>query len=234
MNRRIVVAIDAYISPQTQYVLRVASSLLEVSSPQLGVVLLHVIPVPDMTQTKFGMTKVTPTVGQRELAEQALHKARIELQKQGIVPERIELLLRIGAPPDEIVKAAQELDADFIMIGSRGNSLKQKIRRVLTGSTSHRVVKLGSCPVMIAALPQMPGSHNLVAWYQEAITHYLKEHPERLMIFTSYETAQMFAPPHRTAGSQEVDAASAALEQLASSGVLVCQKVNGQLRCIND
>ena len=234
MNRCIVVAIDAYISPQTQHVLRVASSLLEVSSPQLGIVLLHVIPVPDIPQTKIGMTKVTPTGGQFELAEQALHKARIELQEQGILPERIELLLRSGAPADEIVKAAQELEADFIMIGSRGNSLKQKMRRVLTGSTSHRVVKLGSCPVMIASLPPMPGPHNLVAWYQEAITHSLREHPEKLMIFTSSEVARMFAPPQRTAGRKEVAAASAALEQLARRGVLVCQKVNGELRCIND
>ena len=155
MNRRIVVAIDAYISPQTQHVLRVASSLLEVSSPQLGIVLLHVIPVRDIPQSKFGITKVTPTVGQRELAEQALHKARMELQKQGIVPERIQILLRSGVTPDEIGKAAQELEADFIMIGSRGNSLKQKIRRVLTGSTSHQVVKRGPCPVLIASLPQI-------------------------------------------------------------------------------
>jgi nucleotide-binding universal stress UspA family protein len=234
MNRCIVVAIDAYISPQTQYVLRVASSLLEVSSPQLGVVLLHVIPVPDIPQTKIGITKETPTVGQYELAEQALHRARIELQKQGIVPERIELLLRSGAPPDEIIKATQELDADFIMIGSRGNSLKQKIRRVLMGSTSHQVIKRGSCPVMIVPLPQIPDSYNLVAWYQEAITHSLREHPEKLMIITSSEAARMFAPPQRTAGRKEVAAASAALEQLARRGVLVCQKVNGELRCIND
>jgi nucleotide-binding universal stress UspA family protein len=234
MNRHIVVAIDADISPQTQHVLRVASSLLELCAPQLGVALLHVIPVPDMPQSKFGMSRVAPTGEQRELAEQALHRARIELQKQGIVPERIEILLRSGIPTDEIVKAAKELEADFIMIGSRGNSLKQKMRRLLTGSTSYRVVKLAPCPVMIAALPQMPGPRNLVAWYQEAITHYLREHPGRLLIFTSYETAHLFAPPQRTAGSQEVDAASAALEQLASSGVLVCQKVNGELRCIND
>ena len=234
MNRRIVLAIDAYISPQTQHVLRVASSLLEVSSPQLGIVLLHVIPVPDIPRSKLGVTKVTPTVGQRELAEQALHKARLELQQQGIVPERIELLLRSGAPPDEIVKAAQELEADFIMVGSRGNTLKQKIRRVLMGSTSHQVVKRGSCPVMIASLPQIPGHHNLVEWYQEAITHSLREHPEKLMIFTSSEAARIFAPAQRTAGRKEVVAASAALEQLASSGVLVCQKVNGELRCIND
>jgi nucleotide-binding universal stress UspA family protein len=234
MNRCIVVAIDAYISPQTLHVLGVASSLLELSSPQLGVVLLHVIPVPSMPPSKFGMSRVAPTVEQRERAEQALHRARIELQKQGIIPERIELLLRSGIPTDEIVKAAKELEADFIMIGSRGNSLKQKMRRLLTGSISHRVVKLGSCPVMIASLPQMTGPRNLVGWYKEAITHYMQEHPDKLVIFTSYEVAHLFVPPLRTAGSQEVNAASAALEQLASSGVLVCQKVNGELRCIND
>jgi len=234
MNRRIVVAIDADISPQTQYVLRVASSLLELSAPQLGVVLLHVIPVPDMPQSKSGMSRVAPTAEQRELAEQALHSARIELQKQGIVPEQIAILLRSGIPADEIVKAAKELEADFIMIGSRGNSLKQKMRRLLMGSTSHRVVKLGPCPVMIAALPQMPGPRNLVAWYKEAITHYLQEHPDKLMIFTSYEVAHMFAPPQRIVGRKEVDAASAALEQLARCGVLFCQRVNGELRCIND
>jgi hypothetical protein len=187
-----------------------------------------------MAPSKSGMSRVAPTVEQRELPEQALHRARIELQKQGIIPERIELLLRSGIPADEIVKAAKELEADFIMIGSRGNSLKQKIRRVLMGSTSRRVIKLGPCPVMIAALPQMPGPHNLEAWYQEAITHYLQEHPGRLMIFTPYEAAHLFAPPQRTAGRKEVDAASAALEQLARCGVLFCQKVNGELRCIND
>jgi hypothetical protein len=180
------------------------------------------------------MSRVAPTAEQRELAERALHRARIELQKQGIVPERIELLLRSGIPADEIVKAARELEADFIMIGSRGNSLKQKMRRLLMGSTSHRVVKRGPCPVMIAALPQIPGPRNLVGWYKEAITHYMREHPDKLVIFTSSEVAHLFAPPQRAAGSQEVAAASAALEQLASSGVLVCQKVNGELRCIND
>lgn len=234
MNRRIVIAIDADLSPHTQHVLRVASSLLELTSPQLGVVLLHVIPVPDIPQSKVGMARLAPTAGQRELAEQALYRARLALQQQGIVPERIELLLRSGVPPDEIVKAATELAADFILIGSRGNSLKQKVRRMLTGSTSHQVVKLGACPVMIASLPQTPGPHSLVAWYQEAISHSLREHPGQLMIFTASETASLFAPPQRNAGRKEVAAASVALEQLARRGVLVCQTVNGELRCSND
>ncbi len=169
MNRRIVVAIDADISPQTQYVLRVASSLLELSAPQLGVVLLHVIPVPDIPSSKFGTGRFAPTAEQRELAEHALHRARIELQKQGIVPERIGLMLRSGTPADEIVKAAKELDAEFIMVVSRGNSLIQKIRRYLMGSTSHRVVQLTLCPVMIAALPQMPSPRDLVVWYNPRV-----------------------------------------------------------------
>lgn len=234
MNRRIVLGIDADISPQTQLALRVASSLLEQSSPQLGVVLHHVIPVPDIPPTRYGRRKLAPTVKQRELAEHTLHKAHTELQKYGIVSERIELLLRSGIPADEIVKAAKELDADFIVIGSRGNSLKQNIRRLLMGSTSHRVLKLASCPVMIASLPPMPNTANLATWYKEAISCYLHEHPGKLTVFTSYETAHMFAPQNRAIGRKEVAAASLALKELASSGVLVCQMVNGELRCIND
>ena len=234
MNRRVVIAIDADLSPYTQHMLCVASSLLERAIPQLGAVLLHVIPVPDLPRSKFGRERITPTAKQCERAEQALHRARLALQQQGIVPERIELLLRSGTPPDEIVKAATELEADFIMVGSRGNSLKQNVRRVFTGSTSRQVVKLGACPVMVVSLPPIPGPDDLVAWYQEAIKYALHEHPGQLLIFTATETACMFAPSQRTAGRKEVAAATAALEQLARSGVLVCQRVNGELRCSND
>jgi nucleotide-binding universal stress UspA family protein len=234
MNRRIVIAIDADLSPYTQHMLCVASSLLERTIPHLGAVLLHVIPVPELPRSKFSTARIAPTAGQRELAEQALHRVRLALQQQCIVPERIELLLRSGTPPDEIVKAAGELEADFIMIGSRGNSLKQKVRRVFTGSTSRQVIKLGTCPVMVVSLPPIPGPDNLVAWYQEAITHSLHEHPGQLVIFTASETAHLFAPAQSTVGRKEVAAASAALKQLARSGVLVCQRVNGELRCSND
>jgi nucleotide-binding universal stress UspA family protein len=234
MNRRIVIAIDADLSPPTQHVLCVASLLLERAIPQLGAVLLHVIPVPDLPRSKFGRARIAPTARQRELGEEALYRARLALQKQGIMPERIELLLRSGVPADEIVRVAGDLDAIFIMIGSHGNSLKQRMRRVLAGSTSRQVVMLGACPVMVASLPQTPDQHELVAWYQEAIAHSLQEHPGQLLIFTASETARMFTPPQRAAGRKEVTAATAALEHLAGRGVLVCQKINGELRCLND
>ena len=122
MNRRIVIAIDADLSLYTLHMLCVASSLLERSIPHLGAVLLHVIPVPDIPRSKFGRGRITLTAKQCERAEQVLRRARLALQQEGIAPERIELLLRSGMPASEIVKAATELEADFIMVGSRGNS----------------------------------------------------------------------------------------------------------------
>jgi nucleotide-binding universal stress UspA family protein len=234
MNRRIVVAIDADLSPATQLALRVASELLELSSAHLRVVLLHVIPLPEAIPSKFGMSLVTPTAQQRNVAEQALEGARSQLYKHGLVPERIELLLRSGIPAQEIVKAANDLHASMIVIGSRGNSFTQKLRRFFAGSTSRHVLQLASCPVLIASLPPPPSPGTLVAWYKEAITACLQEHADTLLIFTAEEVAHLFAPPTRTAGRQEVKAAAVALAQLAASGLLCCHRVNGQLRYMND
>jgi Universal stress protein family len=140
----------------------------------------------------------------------------------------------VGRPADEIVKAARELGVDSIVIGSRGNTLAQRIRRMLIGSTSRRVLRLASCPVTLVVPPRKPSARNLVAWYKEAVMQSLYEHPESLLVFTACDAAQMFAPPKRTVGSKEVEAAALALEQLASDGLLCCQKVKGELRYLND
>jgi hypothetical protein len=141
---------------------------------------------------------------------------------------------RVGTPADEIVKVARELSVDSIVIGSRGNTLAQKIRRVLMGSTSHRVVRLAPCPVTLVVPPGEPRVRSLVAWYKEAVKRSLYEHPGSLLVFTACDVAQLYAPPKRTVGSKEVEAATLALEQLASDGLLCCQKVKGELRYLND
>lgn len=168
MIRRILLTVDANISPGTRLALHVVSSLLEQSSPQLCLVLLHVIPVPYVSLPRWGMYRLQPTSGQRKQAEDSLYKARRALQEQGVHQERIELLLRHGTPIDEIVKAARELDADFIVIGSQGNSFKQKMWRFFAGSTSRKVLNLTSYPVMVASLSRTPHSCNLVAWYKDS------------------------------------------------------------------
>src|SRR2546426_1781516 len=138
MSRRILLGIDVNLSPPAQHALRFASDLLEQSSPDVCLVLLHVIPVPYGPSFSWGtanmaMRTFAPVTQQRMQAEHALWRARTALKQQGVTPERIAWLQRVGTPADEIVKAARELSVDRIVIGSRGNTLTHRIRSVLVG-----------------------------------------------------------------------------------------------------
>ena len=242
MNKRILLGIDAPISPATQQALRTMSDFIEQAAPQIHLVLLHVIPIPVIASPALGMYVgyMQPTLytyEQRAQAEDALRKARTELQKCGIAPDQIETQIRLGVPADQIVKSAKELQVDFIVIGSHGNSMKQKLRRFIAGSTSRRVLQIASCPVMIVSY--MPAKSkqptNLVTWYEDSITHYLQEHTGDLTVFTPQEVTQMFAPPgKKTPGRKEKAAAILALEELARTGVLCRHDVKGEMRYVND
>ena len=246
MNKRILLGIDANFSPATQQALLTVSEFMQQATPLLRLVLLNVIPIPAIASPSLGLyagqfQSLSVTPEQRALAEDILWRARAELQKQGIDSGQIEVLIRVGLPADEIVRAAQELQVDFIVVGSRGNSLGQRIRRFFAGSISHKVLYTASCPVMIVASPLIPISSkthhpaDLVKWYEEAITRYLQEHTSALTVFTPLQVAQTFAPAKRKAPKRkEVAAAAIALEQLARSGVLCRHEVKGELRYIND
>jgi nucleotide-binding universal stress UspA family protein len=62
----------------------------------------------------------------------------------------VETLIRNGLPADEIIDAAKELNADLIVIGSRGLG---EVRSVLLGSVSERVLHTAHCPVLIVRPP---------------------------------------------------------------------------------
>ena len=238
-NKHILLGVDANLSSPTQHALRIACELLEQSSPDVRLVVLHVIPVPYDPSFSLGMSvgtirRFSPASQQRMQAERVLWRARTALQQRGIAPEQKVWLQRVGTPADEIVKAARELDVDCIVIGSRGNALPHKIRRMVVGSTSHRVMRLAPCPVTLVIPPGELRVRSLVNWYKEAVKRSLHERSGSLLVFTACDVAQRFAPPERTVGSTEVEAANRALEQLASDGLLCCQKVRGELRYLND
>jgi hypothetical protein len=88
---------------------------------------------------------------------------------------------------------------------------------------------------MIVTSPHIKQPSDLVAWYEEAITRYLQEHTDGLMVFTPGEVAEKFAPPDKNApGRKETAAAILALEQLARDGVLCRHDVKGEMRYVND
>jgi nucleotide-binding universal stress UspA family protein len=55
-------------------------------------------------------------------------------------------VVRIGHAPNEITKAAKELDVDLIMIASHGYT---SWRHLCIGSTAERVVRTAPCPVLV-------------------------------------------------------------------------------------
>ncbi len=55
--------------------------------------------------------------------------------------------IRGGRPYEEIVRVAREIDADFVVLATRGHS---GLKHLLLGSTAERVVRNAPCPVLIA------------------------------------------------------------------------------------
>jgi nucleotide-binding universal stress UspA family protein len=55
--------------------------------------------------------------------------------------------IRGGQPYQEIVRLAREIDADLIVLATRGHSA---LKRLLLGSTAERVVRNAPCPVLVA------------------------------------------------------------------------------------
>jgi nucleotide-binding universal stress UspA family protein len=58
---------------------------------------------------------------------------------------KFKSVVRIGKPYQEIVQLALEMECDLVILGVRG---RNALNLVLFGSTSHRVIQLGSCPVL--------------------------------------------------------------------------------------
>ncbi|MCU1404055.1 MAG: stress protein [Glaciihabitans sp.] len=88
------------------------------------------------------------TQGQTELnfteeARVALETVAVEFDGWG---PRIHTEIRSGSPAQEIIRAAEDLDADLIAMasGSRGLS-----RTILLGSTASRVQHSAPCPVLV-------------------------------------------------------------------------------------
>lgn len=54
---------------------------------------------------------------------------------------------RIGDAADELVRAAQELGADLVVIGSHNRG---RVERLLVGSVAEKVLRSARCPVFIA------------------------------------------------------------------------------------
>ncbi len=58
----------------------------------------------------------------------------------------VETTVRSGTPADQIIRAADELEADLIVIGGRG---KGAMEAIVLGSVAYRVLHHAPCPVLV-------------------------------------------------------------------------------------
>ena len=80
----------------------------------------------------------------QEAAREAVERVAAELSSG--TDAQVETMVRGGTPADQIVRAADELEADLIVIGGRG---KGAMEAIVLGSVAYRVLHHAPCPVLV-------------------------------------------------------------------------------------
>lgn len=57
----------------------------------------------------------------------------------------VKVIVRVGKPYQQIIQLALETETDMVVMGVRGRGA---LEAALFGSTTYRVIQLGSCPVL--------------------------------------------------------------------------------------
>ena len=107
--------------------------------------LVHVsVETPFYGETVFGMKKLKKTYeGQARWAEDRLAKRARALASEGV---STGWRRRVGVPHEEIVKAAAEERASYVVLGTHGRG---GVGRFMLGSVADRVIRSSTCPVVV-------------------------------------------------------------------------------------
>lgn len=101
---------------------------------QANVTILHVVPA----QTSADAMTVKWEEGGKILAN--------AIQYLSLDPSRVSSILRQGEPKDVVCQVADEMDADLIIMGSRG---LKRLQSILSNSVSQYVFQLSSRPMLL-------------------------------------------------------------------------------------
>jgi nucleotide-binding universal stress UspA family protein len=119
---------------------------------------LLVVHILDITLTAYNPEASIGLAMQtlRKRAEEGMQRVMREVQGQ---VSAVESVVREGEPPAEIIRAAQELDADLIVMGTSG---AHGLKRVVLGSAAETVVHRAKTAVLtVGPHVPLPPSHPL-------------------------------------------------------------------------
>jgi len=136
MYRQIVVGYDG--SPASRQAVDTAIAI----ALQNGA-MLHVLTVARLLQIPDEVETEAIVENSREFHQRLLDELALSIGDAGAP---IQYEIAIGHPAEQIIYRADQLDADLIVVGDRGRS---KIKRMLLGSVSDRVVRHADRAVMV-------------------------------------------------------------------------------------
>ena len=145
--KRIVIATDG--SPSAVHAIEFG---LELAAEQdVQPTFVHVAPGTEVLPvTGFAMGPVTVPHEPEEYDMESLHEAVRLAEEQGI---HAQTKLLVGNPAKEIVQFADSIDADLIIVGSRGHGT---ISSALLGSVSRGILHAAKRPVLIVREVRQP------------------------------------------------------------------------------
>lgn len=146
-TRRILVAIDG--SNPSFKASNYAIDLAKRYNTELIVLfILSPVPYSQFVYDNIGSTKEIETI-EKEKAQQGAQK-EVDKVKQKAREKKVsvktELLVKYTSVTREIVKYAQKMNVDMIVIGSRGLT---GFKKLLLGSVASGVVTYSHCPVLV-------------------------------------------------------------------------------------
>lgn len=135
----IVVALDG--SPASERALTLALSLASRFASKLT--LVHVTEPMFVPPEPFGFNSAAIETSNREYGRKLLDDAAEKARASGVEAQTV---LVVGSPAEELLKAAERLDASVIVVGSRGQG---RVGRLLLGSVSDRLLHHAKGSVLV-------------------------------------------------------------------------------------
>jgi nucleotide-binding universal stress UspA family protein len=129
-------------SERSDHAFRVARALARDHGARL--VLAHVLPLP-----LGGYSDLAPLLPQPPEVEHQARQKLAALRPPG-PSAGFEDRLRQGDAADEILRLAEETEADLIVLGTHGRT---GLGRLLLGSVAEAVLRRARCPVLVLKMP---------------------------------------------------------------------------------
>jgi nucleotide-binding universal stress UspA family protein len=106
--------------------------------------LAYVVPRLLLPPDAYGLTVAEVESEHQSFAQKLLAAARAKLGEPGV---EVDTFVLYGSPAESLAEAAAQLDADLVVVGSRGRGA---VARSLLGSVTDRLVHVSSKAVLVS------------------------------------------------------------------------------------